>query len=100
RTEGSVSDEFAGGLDPEGAIAVEEFVRGGGNLVAVGSSAKGAIDLLKLPVVDATTTADAKEFSCPGSVLRTIPQGATTPGTSALTSDLDDSIAVFFSRGQ
>jgi hypothetical protein len=33
-------------------------------------------------------------------VLRTIPQGATTPGTSALTSDLDDSIAVFFSRGQ
>jgi hypothetical protein len=95
RAEGSVSGEYAGGLDPEGAIAVEEFVRGGGNLVAVGSSTRWAIELMKLPVVDVATGADAKEFSCPGSVLRAIPQG-----NSAHVSDLDDSVAIFFSRGQ
>jgi hypothetical protein len=100
RAEGSVPDEFSGGLDPEGAIAVEEFVRGGGNLVAIGSSAKWAIDLMKIPLVDVAAVTDVKEFSCPGSVLRTIPQVTTTPGTNALTSDLDDSVAVFFSRGQ
>jgi hypothetical protein len=74
---------------------VEEFVRGGGTLVAIGSSAKWAIDLMKLPIVDVTTTPEAKEFNCPGSVLRTIPQG-----TSAFTSDLDESVNVFFSSGQ
>jgi hypothetical protein len=95
RSEGSVYDEYAGGLDPEGAVAVEEFVRGGGTLVAIGSSTKWAVDLLKLPIMDVTTTPEAKEFNCPGSVLRAVPQG-----TSAFTSDLDDSIAVFYSRGQ
>jgi hypothetical protein len=95
RAEGSVFDEFAGGLDPEGAVAVEAFVRGGGTLVAIGSSTKWAIDLLKLPLVDVTAAPEAKEFNCPGSVLRTIPQ----PG-SVFTSDLDESVCVFFSRGQ
>jgi hypothetical protein len=97
RSSGSVPAEFAGGLDPEGAVAVEEFVRGGGTLIAVGSSTKWAIDLLKLPLVDVASGPDAKEFSCPGSVLRTIPLAA---GASIFTNDLDDSVPVFFSRGQ
>jgi hypothetical protein len=94
RASGSVPEDFAGGLDPEGAVAVEEFVRGGGNLVAIGGSAKWAIDLMNLPVVDVTAAPDAKEFSCPGSVLRAVPGTA-----SPYTTDLDDSIAVFFARG-
>lgn len=95
RASGSVPDEFAGGLDPEGAVAVEEFVRQGGTLIAVGGSTKWAIELMKLPIVDAASGADAKDFSCPGSVVRTIPQG-----TSPFTVDLDESVSVFFSRGQ
>ena len=72
REEGTVFDELAGGLDPVGAAAVEEFVRGGGNLVAVGNSCAWAIELLGLPI-DELTKAD-KDFSCPGSVLRAIPE--------------------------
>ncbi len=95
RAAGSAPADFTGGLDPEGAVAVEEFVRAGGNLVAVGRSTKWAIDLMQLPIVDVTAAPEAKEFSCPGSILRTV------PGTLApFTTDLDESIGVFFSRGQ
>jgi hypothetical protein len=95
RAEGTAPPELVGGLDPEGAAAVEEFVRGGGTLVAVGSSTRWAVDLLRLPVVDVTSGAEGKEFSCPGSLLRAVPHGS-----NAITSDLDETIAVFFSRGQ
>ena len=90
RAEGSIMPRYAGGLDPEGAIAVEEFVRGGGRLVTCGASSAWAIDLLRLPLVDVTTEAD--DFSCPGSVLRTVPE------TSTWTRGLPASVGVFFSR--
>ena len=95
RAPGSAPEDLVGGLDPEGAVAVEEFVRGGGTLIAVDNSTRWAIDLLKLPIVDTTAGVDAKDFSCPGSVLRTVPQFG-----SPFTTDLDESVAVFFSRGQ
>ena len=92
RSEGSVPSDFTGGLDPEGAIAVEEFVRTGGRLVTLGSSSAWAIDLFELPLVDVTRGSEADGFTCPGSVLRTIP--ADQPQLVATS----DSIAVFFSR--
>jgi hypothetical protein len=95
RSAGSVPDEFAGGLDPEGSVAVEEFVRGGGKVIAIGNSAKWAIDVCKLPIVDVTSLPEAKDFACPGSVLRAIPSGS-----SAFVADLDESLSVFFSKGQ
>ncbi|MBL8859139.1 MAG: peptidase M14 [Planctomycetes bacterium] len=95
RAPGSAPEKLVGGLDPEGAVAVEEFVRGGGTLIAVDNSARWVIDLMKLPIVDTTTGPEAKEFSCPGSVLRTV-----SSSTGPFTTDLDESVAVFFSRGQ
>jgi hypothetical protein len=95
REAGTVPDQFAGGLDPEGAVAVEEFVRAGGTLITLGSSSRWAIDLLRLPLNDVTRAASAptaKDFSCPGSVLRGIPED--TPWTVGL----PDSVALFFSR--
>ena len=92
RTPGTVPEEFTRGLSPEGAVAVEEFVRRGGTLITLGSSSQWAIDLMKLPVVDVTRGADARGFSCPGSVLR----GIAEPHN--LTVGLPDSIALFFSR--
>ncbi|MHC4416909.1 MAG: M14 family metallopeptidase [Planctomycetota bacterium] len=93
RPEGSVPDQYAGGLAPEGAIAVEEFVRRGGALIAIGSSCRWAVDLLRLPVIDVTTEPDAEGFSCPGSVLRAIPAEGHVP-----TAGLPASVAVFFSN--
>jgi hypothetical protein len=91
RPYGSVTDEFSGGLDPEGAIAVEEFVREGGRLIAMEGSARWAVELFDLPLEDVTR--NGGDFSCPGSVLRAIPEEA------AVTAGLPASVAVFFSRG-
>ena len=93
RESGSVPDDYAGGLAPEGAIAVEEFVRGGGTLVTLGSSCQWAIDLFEFPLVDVTREEKGREFSCPGSVLRGIPKD-----NHPMTAGLDHSVALFFSR--
>jgi hypothetical protein len=93
RAPGSLPDSYAGGLAPEGAVAVEEFVRGGGKLITLGSSSRWAIELLELPLVDVTQTPQGKGFSCPGSVLRGIPSA-----DHPLCAGLPDSVALFFSR--
>ena len=95
RAEGSVFPEYSEGLGTEGAAAIESFVRTGGTLVAVGNSARFAVEQLKLPIVDTTSEPENKDFSCPGSVLRAIPEGA-----SRFTAGLPDSLAVFGSRPQ
>jgi hypothetical protein len=92
RQEGSTADVYTGGLAPEGAVAIEEFVRTGGCLIAFGSSARWAIELFELPLIDVTSEESNKEFSCPGSVLRTIPTD------HAFTAGLPESVAVFFAR--
>lgn len=92
RAPGSVADEYAGGLAPEGAIAVEEFVRGGGTLITFASASSWAISLFKAPIADITQDAAAKDFSCPGSVLRGVPDN------HALAAGLPASVSLFFSR--
>ena len=92
RAEGSVPDRYTGGLDPEGAVAVETFVRRGGRLVAMAGSAGWAIDLFDLPLEDVTRGPDAGEFSCPGSVVRAV------PADDRRTEGLPESVSVFFSR--
>jgi hypothetical protein len=93
RAEGSVFPEYAEGLGTQGSAAIESFVRGGGTLVAVGNSVQFAVDQLKLPLVDATKDPEIKGFSCPGSVLRAIPEG-----DSRFTAGLPPSLAIFGSR--
>jgi hypothetical protein len=92
RSAGSVPSDFSGGLAPEGAVAVEEFVRAGGRLITLGSSSQWAIDLFELPLKDVAARSADNEFTCPGSVLRAI------PAAHAMTAGLPESVAVFFSR--
>ena len=94
RPYGSVSEQYTGGLAPEGAVAVEEFVRAGGKVVTVGSSSQWAINLFGLPVKDVTRESTNRGFSCPGSVVRCAP----AMGQRPLTVALPPSLAVFFSR--
>ena len=91
RSQGSVFPELAGGLDPEGSIAIEEFVRRGGTLIACESACQYAIELFDLPVEDVTRGKEAEGFNCPGSVLRTVP----TPTSHA--AGLPLSQPIFFS---
>ena len=92
RAPGSAPERYTGGLDPEGAVAIEEFVRRGGTLVAVEDAAAWAVELFDLPLVDVARGAEAGEFSCPGSVLRAVPRA------SEATAGLPESVALFFSR--
>ena len=91
RTPGSLPEQFERGLDPEGAIALEEFVRGGGRLVTMQSSASWAADLFDLGLDEVTS--GAQGFNCPGSVLRTL------PGSGDLAVGLEASVPIFFSSG-
>lgn len=84
---GTVFDELTGGIGSDGALALDTFVREGGTLIAIGSSCAYATKTLSLAVTD--VTADAKDFSCPGSVLRT------TPEAHPFTRGLNESLAVF-----
>jgi hypothetical protein len=66
----TVPAAFVGGLEREGRLAIDAFVRGGGRLIAVGRSAQWAIELFQLPLEDTARGKEAGDFSCPGSVLR------------------------------
>ncbi len=58
---------YTGGLEPEGLLTLEHFVRTGGKLIACGSAAEWLARQWRLPLKDVTTT---KDFLCTGSVLR------------------------------
>ena len=95
RGTGTVPTDFTGGLDPEGAVAIEEFVREGGTLIAVDASASWAIELFGLPLEDTTRGEDAGGFSCPGSVLRGVPSAS-----ADLCAGLPSSVPLFFSNSR
>ena len=63
---------YAGGLGPEGAAALDAFVRGGGTLVALGQGTGYAISALKLPVKDVTAGLARKDYFSSGSILEVV----------------------------
>ena len=73
-------------------MAIEEFVRQGGKLITAGGSSNWALELFRLPLTDVTRGEESEGFSCPGSVVRCVPEvGIHTAG-------LPPSVPVFFSR--
>ncbi len=92
RSPGSVPPEYTRGLEPEGTAALDDFVRAGGTLICIGSSASWAVDLFDFPLKNVTRGDDAANFSCPGSVLRAVPED------HELLAGLPESMALFFSR--
>ncbi|MEZ6186362.1 MAG: M14 family metallopeptidase [Planctomycetota bacterium] len=93
RAPGTVPGRFAGGLGPEGAIAVEEFVRKGGRLIALGDASAWATELFQLPLEDVTRAKEGEDFSCPGSVLRAVPEAS-----AEINAGLPTSLPLFFAR--
>lgn len=79
----------------EGAVAIEEFVREGGTLIAIDASASWAIELFGLPLDDTAHGPDSGGFSCPGSVLRGVPDA-----NAALCAGLPSSVPLFFSNSR
>jgi hypothetical protein len=63
--------EFTGGIGLKGAAALEEFVRGGGTLIAFDEAAELPVDLFPLPLRSLATRAGGNAgYYSPGSILR------------------------------
>jgi hypothetical protein len=98
RKPGSVFPRFAGGLNPEGSMALHAFVTNGGTLIAIDRSGGYVNELFDLGLTDATDPGELprdEAFSCPGSVVRTLPEIG-----SPFAAGLPASQPVFFSHSR
>ncbi len=73
---GRVPPAIEGGLGNEGVRALDEFVRKGGTMVAINSSALFAIDALHLPVKNTVRGLASKDYFASGSILEVITDAA------------------------
>ena len=69
--EGSMPDEYTGGVGKEGVENLRKFVEAGGTLVFLNRASDFAIEQFDLPVRDVTKGVSEKDFYIPGSILRT-----------------------------
>jgi hypothetical protein len=69
--EGSMPDEYTGGVGKEGVENLQKFVEAGGTLVFLNRASDFAIEQFGLPVRDVTKGLSNKDFYIPGSILRT-----------------------------
>ncbi|HJQ27268.1 MAG TPA: M14 metallopeptidase family protein [Blastocatellia bacterium] len=89
--------ELAGGITSAGVEALKKFVEEGGTLVTLNEASQFAIEYLKVPVKNVLQGVAAKDFYCPGSILK-IKFDAGDPLTRnapALEGTTDESIAWF-----
>lgn len=68
-TKGTVPPRYEGGLGDAGIRAFDTFVRGGGSLICMNSSAAWAIDALHLPVRNVVAGLNSKDYFSSGSIL-------------------------------
>ncbi len=66
---GSVPPRYAGGIGKEGVRALDRFVRRGGTLVTLNSSAMFAVDELHLPVENVIADKKRRDFFMSGSLV-------------------------------
>jgi len=92
--------EITGGIGRPGVEALKRFVEDGGTLVTLAEASQFAISQLGVPVTNVLEGVPAKEFYCPGSILRIRfePDSSITRGAPAL--DSSDETAAWFEGGQ
>ncbi len=92
---GSMPEEYVGGLGLEGALALEDYVKNGGHLVALDGASVFAIEQFGLPVRDVTEGVSSSEFFIPGSLIRT-----TVNTEHPLAYGMQDTVAVSFQQSR
>ncbi|HKX27580.1 MAG TPA: M14 family metallopeptidase, partial [Blastocatellia bacterium] len=90
---GSYPAEYAGGLGEAGVKALREFVEAGGTLVTFNNASNFAIEKLGLPVRNVLRGVSAKDFYCPGSLLR-----ATLDSANLMTFGLEKDLPIWFEQ--
>ncbi len=87
--------EISGGLGQAGIDALKKFIEDGGTVITLNEASQFAIDKLGVPVRNVLEGVPAKDFYCPGSILK-IKLDTTSPithGAPLLESSPDESIA-------
>ena len=88
---GAYPEQYTGGLGEAGVKSLREFIAAGGTLITFNNASNFAIEHLGVPVRNVLNGVPAREFYCPGSILRTQLDSA-----NALTFGMDrESIAWF-----
>jgi hypothetical protein len=67
---GSVPAEVAGGLSETGVAELKKFVEAGGRVVTLNNASDFVIESFKLPLRNVVRGVAAKDFYCPGSILK------------------------------
>jgi hypothetical protein len=93
--EGTMPNEYVGGLGLMGAIALEQYVIDGGTVVAFDQASAFAIEQFGLPVKDVTDGLPTSEFFIPGSLIRT-----SINTEHPLAYGMRDTVAASFSRSR
>jgi hypothetical protein len=70
RVTGVYPAEYAGGLGEAGVKALGEFVAAGGTLITLNNASNFAIERLGVPARNVLKGVSARDFYCPGSILR------------------------------
>ena len=87
--------EISGGLGRAGVDALKKFVEDGGTIITINEASQFAIDHLGVPVRNVLEGVPAKDFYCPGSILKikVDTNSAIALGAPMLESSKDESIA-------
>src|SRR6185295_12538698 len=87
--------EVAGGLGASGVDALRKFVEEGGTIITLNEASNFAIQQLGVSVKNVLEGVPAKDFYCPGSILKIKfdPKNPLTIGAPTLESTKDESIA-------
>jgi Zinc carboxypeptidase len=91
--EGRIPEGYAGGIGDDGAASLEEFVRGGGRVVAIEEATDFIVDLFGLDVTNEVGRLRAQDFYVPGSILEV----ELEPG-HALNAGMDERTPVWYWR--
>jgi hypothetical protein len=70
RITGVYPTEYAGGLGPGGVKALREFIEAGGTVITFNNASNFAIEQLGVPARNVLKGVSARDFYCPGSILR------------------------------
>jgi len=70
RITGVYPAEYAGGLGEAGVKALREFIEAGGTVIALNNASNFAIEKLGAPARNVLKGVPARDFYCPGSILR------------------------------
>ena len=88
-------EKFTGGVGLEGSLALSNYVKNGGTLLAFDAASDFVIEQFGLPLKDAVEGVDSKDFFIPGSLIKT---GIDT--TNPLAFGMKDTVAVSFNKSR